>query len=65
MQTEATCQPDAASPAEQRFAPLLLVEVKALRIELRGEFLDVLGGEGERADLALRADLDVLEETHR
>ena len=57
MQTEATCQPEAARPAEQRFAPLLLVEMKALRIELRGEFLDVVGGEGERADLAPRADL--------
>src|SRR4029434_6839871 len=52
-------------PPEQGFAPLLLIEVKALRIELRGEPLDVFGGEGERANLALRADLDVLEETHR
>jgi hypothetical protein len=27
-------------PAEQRFAALLFVEMEALRIELRGEFLD-------------------------
>jgi hypothetical protein len=39
--------------------------VKALRIELGGEPLDVLGGEVERAKLTLRADLGVLEITHR
>jgi hypothetical protein len=32
---------------EQRLAAFLLVEVEALRIELRGEFLDRLSGEGE------------------
>ena len=31
--------------------------MKTLRIELRGEFLDVLGGEGERAQFAPQADL--------
>jgi hypothetical protein len=50
---------------EQGFASLLLIEVEALRIELRGKLLDVGGGKGERAELALRTDLDVLEETHR
>src|SRR4051794_14841536 len=50
---------------EQGFAPFLLIEVKPLRVELRSKLLDVFGGEGERAKLALRADLDVLEETHR
>ena len=40
MQTDPTCQPDAAKPAEQRFAAGLLIEMKALRIELRGECLD-------------------------
>ena len=52
-------------PAEQRLAALLLVEMKALRIELRGEFLDHLGGEGERSDFAPLPDLDFLEETHQ
>ena len=37
--------------AEQRLASRLLVEMKALRIELRGEFLDRFRGEGERAEL--------------
>src|SRR6266404_4205959 len=52
-------------PAEQRFASLFLVEMKALRIELRGKSLDQLGGEGERSHLAPPPDLDVLEETHQ
>ncbi len=51
--------------AEQRFAPCFLVEMKALRIELRREFLDGLGGEGERSDFAPLPDLDVLEEIHQ
>jgi len=38
--------------AEQRFAARFLVEMKALRVELRGEFLDVVGGEGERSQFA-------------
>ena len=52
MQTDADMPARRRQPAEQRLAALLLVEVKALRIELRGEFLDVVGGEGERAHLA-------------
>ena len=52
-------------PAEQRFAALFLVEMKALRIELRGEFLDVVGGEGERAEFTALADLHILEEAHQ
>src|SRR5436305_2982266 len=51
-------------PAEQRFAPLLLVEMEALRIELRGEFLDVFRGEGEGAELKPLPHLEVFEETH-
>src|SRR5262249_7381818 len=51
-------------PAEQRVAPLLLGEMEALRIELRGEALDVLRGEGDRAEGAAVADLDVFEEGH-
>src|SRR6478672_8908092 len=50
---------------EQGFASLLLIEVKALRVELRGKPLNVVGGEGERAEVAPGADLDILEETHR
>ena len=65
MQAEPTCQPDAASPPNSELRALLLVEVKALRIEFRGERLDGLGGEGVRADLAALADLDLLEEMHR
>ena len=41
-----------------------LVEVEGLRIEGLREALDLLGGEGVRADLVARADLDVLEEVH-
>src|SRR5258705_5089818 len=52
-------------PAEQRLPPLFLVEMKALRIELRGEFLDCVGGEGERPQFAPLPDLDVLEEAHQ
>src|SRR5271166_615275 len=51
--------------AEQRFAPLLLAEVKTLRIELRGEGLDGLCGEGEGAELASLPDLHVLERPHQ
>src|SRR5579883_604979 len=51
--------------AEQRVAALLLAQMKALRIELRGEGLDRLGGEGEGADLAPLPDLHVLEEPHQ
>src|SRR5258707_9650371 len=52
-------------PAEQRPPACLLVEMKALRIELRGEFLDSVRGEGERSQFAPLTDLDVLEETHQ
>ena len=65
MQTEPTCQPDAASPPNSDLRPCLLVEMKALRIELRGECLDGVGGEGERAHLTPLPDLHVLEETHQ
>src|SRR5580693_1118997 len=51
--------------AEQRLTAFLLVEMEALRIELRGEFLDRLGREGERAELAPLPNLDVLEEVHQ
>src|SRR4051812_30719811 len=51
--------------AEQRLAARLLVEMKRLRIELRGEFLDRFRGEGERSKLAARTDFDVFKETHR
>src|SRR5882757_8960672 len=52
-------------PAEQRFAPLFFIEMKALRIELRGKFLDQVRGEGERPQFAPLPDLDILEETHQ
>src|SRR3954467_14751823 len=52
-------------PAEQRFAALFFVEMKALRVELRGEFLDQLSGEGERAQFVPLPDLDIFEETHQ
>src|SRR6266404_1373597 len=51
--------------AEQRFASLFLIEMKALRIELRGKFLDQVRGEGERPQFAPLPDLDILEETHQ
>src|ERR1700730_3272741 len=51
--------------AEQRFAPLFLVEMKRLRIELACEFLDSVGGEGERADFPPLPDLEFLEEMHQ
>src|ERR1700756_329161 len=51
--------------AEQRVAALLLAHVKTLRIELPGEGLDGLGGEGEGADLAPLPDLNVLEKPHQ
>src|ERR1700682_1125161 len=51
--------------AEQRLAPFFFVEMKALRIELRGEFLDSVGAEGERPQFAPLPDLDVLEEAHQ
>src|ERR1700704_4313938 len=54
-----------SEPAEQRLAALLLVEVKALRIELRGEFLDIVGGERERAEVAPPPDFQILEEMHQ
>ena len=57
MQTDPTCQPDAAKPAEQRLSARLLIEMKALRIELRGECLDGVGGEGERPHLTPLPDL--------
>src|ERR1700688_1151888 len=46
-------------------ATVSLVEMKALRIELDREFLDCVGGEGERPHLTPLPDLDVLEETHQ
>src|SRR5262249_52108122 len=52
-------------PAEQRFAPLLLVEMKALRIEPAREGLDTLSGEGEGAEFPPIADLHVLEKAHQ
>src|SRR5258706_3378717 len=52
-------------PAEQRLPPLFLVEMKALWIELRGEFLDCVGGEGERPQFAPLPDLEFLEEAHQ
>ena len=52
-------------PTEQRLTARLLVEMEALRVELRGECLDQLGGERERAELAPLADRDVLEEPHQ
>src|SRR5215472_10006253 len=39
--------------------------MEALRIELPREAFDVLGGEGERAEIAPFADLYVLEEAHQ
>src|SRR5580698_2168832 len=39
--------------------------MKALRIELHRERLDVLGGEGERTQFTPLTDLDVFEKTHR
>src|SRR5258705_6462107 len=52
-------------PAEQRLPPLFLVEMKALWIELRGEFLDCVGGEGARPQFSPLPDLGVLEEAHQ
>src|SRR5579863_6927024 len=54
-----------SKPSKQRLAPRLLVEVKALRIELGRELLDAFGGEGKRAKFAPLSDLDVLEESHQ
>src|SRR6266850_7018327 len=65
MQTDPTCQPEAASPPNSDLRPRLFVEMKGLRIELRRKFLDSVGGEGERPDVAPPPDLDVLEETHQ
>src|SRR5450631_833971 len=39
--------------------------MKRLRIELAGELLDQLGGEGKRSQFAPLTDLDVLEEVHQ
>ncbi len=52
-------------PAEQRVAAFLLRQMKALRIVFPREALDLVGGEGEGADLAPAADMDVLEEPHQ
>src|ERR1700712_4511522 len=52
-------------PAEQRFTAFLFIEMKALRIELRGKFLDQLSREGERSQFEPLPDLKVLEETHQ
>src|ERR1700722_134300 len=38
--------------------------MKALRIELAGEFLDQLGRKGERPHFAPLPDFEILEETH-
>jgi len=51
--------------SEQRLAPCFFVEVEALRIELGGELLDGLGGEGDRPQFASLADRDVLEKVHQ
>ena len=64
IQTACVCQPEAQSAAEMASFRRRLVEVEGLRIEGCGEALDLLGGEGVRADLVARADRDVLEEIH-
>src|SRR5579863_725962 len=51
--------------AEQRFASLLLVEVKALRVKFRREGLDGVSGEGERTEIAPLPCLDVFKEMHQ
>ncbi len=51
-------------PAEMALRRGVLVEVEGLRIEGLREAFDLLGGEGVRADLVARADLQVLEEIH-
>src|SRR3984957_20291791 len=51
--------------AEQRFAPLLLVEMKALRITLRRDGLDCVTGESERTEFTPLPCLDVFEKMHR
>src|SRR5262249_53362052 len=53
-----------AEPAEMRARGGRLVEMERLRIEARGEGLDVLGGEGVAAELAHLADANILEEFH-
>src|SRR5271154_7498018 len=52
-------------PAEQRVASRFFIEMKALRVELRREFLDQFRGEGERSQFAPQPDFEVLEETHQ
>src|SRR6185437_13989654 len=52
-------------PAEQRVASLFLGKVKALRIELPRKALDVLGGEGERAQFTPLAERKIFEEAHQ
>src|SRR5205823_9109714 len=52
-------------PAEQRFAARFLVEMEGLRIELRGKFLDRLGGEGKRSQFTPLPDRHLLEEAHQ
>src|SRR5262249_58897703 len=54
-----------AERAEMRARGGRLVEMERLRIEARGESLDVVGGEGVAAELAHLADANVLEELHR
>src|SRR5580698_2043645 len=51
--------------AEQRFAPLHLVEMEALRIEFHREGLDGVSGERERTEFAPLPYLDVFEEMHQ
>src|ERR1700733_2304633 len=51
--------------AEQRFSPLLLVEMKALRIEFRREGRDGVSGERERTEFTQLSYLDVFEEMHQ
>src|SRR5262249_40362529 len=53
-----------AEPAEMRARGGRLVEMERLRIEARGNRLDVLGGEGVAAELAHLADANILEEFH-
>src|SRR6202012_3808828 len=57
--------PGGGQTAEQRVAPLLLIEMKPLRVEFRREYLDGVGGEGERTEFAPVSDLDILEEMHQ
>jgi hypothetical protein len=64
MQTDPTCQPDAANPPNSEFRPSSS-SMKALRIELRREFLDQLRGEGERSQFTPLPDHEILEETHQ